>query len=482
MPLASMLQTDGIIPCGAHRRRENTLAPKSGNLRGGASGSDEELHDVQIWSEAGGLLAPRKFDRFIEVALRSLNVKETDDWTFDASLTDPGTLNDLVTHNNCWELQSSMSLTVTKSNFNEEFYNKHFEPHFEAGWHVTVRPQGEEVPYGRPQANSVITIELPGTGVVFWRLPIQDQELAEVPIIDLYPINQVQDSFRAAIEYLLPCHQYYDITAKFPDGEKSMRLAAKAPSYDFYAAVMNQIMMAANQSKLTGIFTMASIAIYVSGDLLQRHKRPEAATAVKIIIPGSFITEIYDLQPDDQAAINGQKRGAAFMAGIRDLAHNLVNHTERSSVRLWSSFNDYLEEHSRSVLLGQNADEEADEAIAQELTWEINPQIVARNNWQKFSVFDARDIKNSVEWADPSWSLESFRRVINLLLADSSAHTSLSLVTRGTMSEHETTFAVPPEMTETQWRLRVFDCFVSSTILVEIPNDHDHGFSELSIL
>lgn len=299
---------------------------------------------------------------------------------------------------------------------------------------------------------TLVNLNVRGVGIAYWYLPAKEPHLARHN-------NVLQDTFRNAIECLIPQHRKYRVQWEIPGTESSgqLQLITEAPSVALWDATQ----------KVLGSRRRVTIYITVLGE-----KEPDSL-AVKILMPGFNSVGWYNRLPENELS----DQNPVIFQAIRNFA---LGRTEpsRTELRIWSGVENYdndgnIERHLSMVLpVEPNPEVELDIWQIEGLAWTWDA-VVVRPEFEDYKFICMTDqTKADITYEScPSEilgayqghiTLQRFRNVVGRLLVDFNPMEDYVVIEQ---AQSDQDFIIGPEMTEVQWRTQVFDWFDSPTIL-----------------
>lgn len=297
--------------------------------------------------------------------------------------------------------------------------------------------------------HTLVNLNVKGVGIAYWYLSVNKP----------YGVNVLQDTFRNAIECLIPQHKQYRVEWEIQGNPKSsgqLQLIAEAPSVALWDATQK------------ALGSRPRVTIYIT--VLEDQPNPHS---VKILMPGFNSVGWYDRLPE--ADLSHQNPG--IFKAIRNFA---LGRTElnRTALRIWSGFENYDSagnlERPRSMVLPVKPNPEVELDIWQTeglaYTWDA---VVVRPEFEDYRFICMTD-QTKADMTYESYPSETlgtylgqitlgrFRRVVGRLLVGFNPEEDYVIIEQ---SQSDQTFIIGPEMTEVQWRSQVFDWFDNPTIL-----------------
>jgi hypothetical protein len=304
-------------------------------------------------------------------------------------------------------------------------------------------------PWEPANDRNLVNLNVRGVGIAYWYLPEKKPHL-----------NVLQDTFRNAIECLIPQHRKYRVQWDIQGNLESsgqLQLIIEAPSEELWDATQKAL---GSQPRVT---------IYIT---VLEDKKPDPL-AVEILMPGFKSVGWYNRLPDADLS---QQNPVIFQA-IRNFAQRRTE-PSRTALRIWSGVENYdndgdLEKRLSMVLpIKPNPELEFDiwqiEGLA--YSWDA---VLVRPEFEDYKfIFVTDQTTTDMTYNNcPSETLEAcqghitlrrFRTVVGRLLVDFNPKEDYVIIEQG---QSEQTFIISPEMTEVQWRTQVFDWFDCPTIL-----------------
>lgn len=309
--------------------------------------------------------------------------------------------------------------------------------------------------FWEPQDNQhVVNLEVRGVGIAYWHLPSRPKA-----------VNIRQDTFRNAIECLLPEHRQYCVqwsikgTEGKPDKDGRLLLMAEAPSVALWDATQEALRSG----------DRVTITLMVVDNRNNDHE-------VRILMPGFNRTEWYN-----KGARHGMlPSNPDFFRAIRSYAQPRTV-PDRYPLRIWAGVQHYenpdnlLDETKNrlSMILPVGPDCEADTNIWQSeylaYTWDA---VVVRPHFEFFVLVcmtnrTGKDLadgqyRNGVHSAeDGLLTLARFRNAVREISDGFNEEEEYIEIDQA--GSHDT-FLIGPGMTERQWHFQVFSWFDSATI------------------
>jgi hypothetical protein len=435
------------------------------HLRGGA-GSPAEVLNRTFWlyTDMGRFImnVDNFFPAFCDLTYRLFRLEVREDWTCQIDFmpvlkTDSGAVLDTTKafNSQLWGKSTkherqpytldSYATFVMDSNDTVRFRVR-YNPNFPA----PLNPAD----FWEPKDNqTVVNLEVPGVGIAYWFLPSSPEG-----------VNILQDTFRNAVECLIPRHRQYSVqwaiqgTEGQPDKTGRLLLMAEAPSVALWNATQEAL---------------------GSGDRVNIHLTVFEGTqcsqlAVKILMPGFNQVAWYDRLPDNDLSHQNQE----IFRAVRNFVHLRMT-PDRFPVRIWAGvqlYDDLDNLDPRRTLslvlpaesdLGVEADIWESEFLA--LTWDA---IVVRPNFQTFMVICMTGRKRDDMGSGNYYCGEL--QAIGGLLTLARFRDTVREISEGFNQEEEYisieqaqsghTFLIGPGMTERQWHTQVFEWFDSPTI------------------
>lgn len=297
---------------------------------------------------------------------------------------------------------------------------------------------------------TLVNLNVRGVGIAYWYLP------ANKP----HGVNVLQDTFRNAIECLIPQHKRYHVQWDIqgnPMWSGQLLLITEAPSVALWDATQR------------ALGSRPRVTIYITV-LEDKRSNP---LSVQILMPGFNSVGWYDRLPDTELS----HQNPAIFQAIRNFA---LGRTEpiRTALRIWSGLENYDSAENldgpRSMVLPIEQDSTVELDIWQEeglaYTWDA---VVVRPEFEDYKFISMTD-QTKADMAYESCpsetlgahhghiTLKRFRDVVTKLLVGFNPKEDYITIEQ---SQSDHTFIIGPEMTEVQWRSQVFDWFDNPTIL-----------------
>jgi hypothetical protein len=358
--------------------------------------------------------------------------------------------------------------------FDQNQFRSHIEREELQGKYKLREGGNPEDPY-EPADNEPDLVELflENVGVAYWHLPVNRYEAVGV--------NQHQDTFRNAIECLLPEHRQYVVKWELGDQSKVRKrgqlvLAAEAPSETLWDATLGQLRNSLRSARIRIILTVVSKNDLVSAKELRLEDYDKTKGELMIVVPGS--TKIA------KSPLSGGHDHAEFLERIRTAIH-IKTSPRIPAIRLWSGSQNYCSEEQafRYVIIPPSEEAGDSGLLVNAGIFLTTDAVVARPEFENFKIIDVQDKDNSTAW-DPQkveqlkpssnrfveahyhvnyYSLDSFQKALLKLWPDYWTTEYVGIV----QSQSGETFIVGPEMTEQQWRLQVFDWLDDENVKVQ---------------
>jgi hypothetical protein len=352
---------------------------------------------------------------------------------------------------------------------NADIFDKRFLSRTASYWRWMIHISRDKETYREWKINlqfaHVIELELEGVGTAYWYTPINYKEGLGT--------NQLQETFRNAIECLLENHQDYVVDWEFEEESPSsgeltaekpvagrLILAAEAPSKELWDAAMTKLLRRNQAMKETKNSPNATNDDAICQELIKirltvvSHDQKQ----VRIIIPGERKITTYQAPVD----VN-------ICRTIRRAVHDRA--VEKPKARVWNGLQNYYARSQTSILhltLEANDNEEDEEAFKMGAFDLGISAIVVRPHFDQFTIFDASRVgisnqQNSAVWNTKFKTVTSFRRAIKILWPDYDEDTEEVCINQAKSND---AFVIGPDMQDYQWRLQVYDWFDSPKLYV----------------
>lgn len=336
---------------------------------------------------------------------------------------------------------------------------------------IAIGPHKDAILYPKPVMNPtdpfepdlrnphLVYLEVKDIGIAYWYLPKNRSE-------NIIGVNQYQDTFRNAMECLLPDHRGYTVKwtlSKEPHLAGELHLIAEAPSMELWEATKEAL-------KSKGRVTINFEVI------------PNAKDTVKILMPGRNSVALYR-KISGAGSMNERLR---VFKVIKDFVQRAG--LDQTAVRIWSGPGNYSRTDQRlSRILPPKRDNnvETDVWMSEGLIW-TEDSVVVRPELTEFRIIDVTNSiamgtpnpdARSVTWGPPqsTMSLTGFRECLLKLFINFDPSRECVAIEQPSTNY---TFIITPDMTELQWRFQVFDWLHQSD--VRVRRNHGYRLGECS--
>jgi hypothetical protein len=316
-----------------------------------------------------------------------------------------------------------------------------------------------------------VELELEGVGIAYWYIPINYK--------DALGINQLQETFRNAAEYLLEQNHEYVVdwelqgTPRSGEGlaverpaEGRLILAAEAPSKELWDAVTIRLSRRDQLLKESRDGPSATNDDTFCQELIRLRLTivPQAQKQIKIIIPGE--RRIISHQAPVDASVCRTIRNA-----VRERAIG------KSKAAVWNGSKRYRAQwQTPMVYLDPDANDSEDDLFVKMSGLELGTGVIlARPDFEQFTIFDVNPGNNANQRSSTAWggvikTVGSFRKAIKLLWPDFNEDKEEVCINQ---AKNDDTFVIGPGMQEYQWRLQVYDWLNSPKLYVFRRPRHD---------
>ncbi len=440
------------------------------HLRGGAGNPAELLPEQYIlYTEMGCFLmdVDNSFGAFSRLTERLFELGNRGEWACQIDLipviytTNAGAVADKTREYRSWQW-----IRRTKHDFQPQTYNSWVTSIVEAKdrlFRVRYNPNYPKklnsADIWEPEDSpAVVNLHVEDVGTAYWYLPSNP-----------HGVNMLQDTFRNAIECLIPQHKMHRVRWLIPGREDQpistgqLLLIAEAPSMELWNATQK------------ALGSRSRVDIYLT--VLEENSTRSDQLAVKILMPGFNQVGSYNRLPEDQLG----NRNPDIFPAIRNFVRQKTL-TDQTRVRIWAGVELYEDPSNlstnladaRSMVLPAEEDVGTEEDIWQSeflaLTFDAvvvkpdfdNYRIICVTNQLELDIAYENCPSEELGTSQGLLTLANFRRCVRRLSGNFNLKKEYISIEQ---PQSDNTFLIGPAMTERQWRTQVFDWLYSPTIL-----------------